>query len=118
MNLPTAQSRQSATDKKVDAEPAAADLSTRPMREWLDALPHLSVPAASFDTRVRGPLGRGANTAILRALQDKGCTRLSAPKGFLVNFSSAGPERGDLLKAGQLDEARAWGAELGSLLRA
>ncbi|WP_084073744.1 flavodoxin domain-containing protein [Demequina sp. NBRC 110052] len=118
MNLPTQQSRESATSKKVDAEHAAADLSTRPMREWLDALPPLSVPAAAFDTRVRGPLGRGANTAILRALQDKGCTRISAPRGFLVNFSSAGPERGDLLKAGQLDEARAWGTELASLLRA
>lgn len=117
MNLPTAQSRESATTKQVDAQHAPADLSTRPMREWLDALPPLSVPAGAFDTRVRGPLGRGANTAILRALESKGCSRLCAPRGFTVDFRSAGPERGDLLKPGQLEAARAWGEEIASLVR-
>ncbi|MDN4474180.1 hypothetical protein [Demequina zhanjiangensis] len=116
MTLPTTQSIATATAHKVNDDHAEPRTDEPLMRDWLDGLPELRIPATAFDTRVRGPLGRGAATAIIRAEASRGCTLLAQPKGFRVDFRNAGPEQADLLKEGELSKARAWGAELGALL--
>jgi len=85
------------------------DLSHPSMRSWLDALPAASGRSAAFDTQVRGPFGKGAPT-IAEALEGKGYTRLAEPTGFVVR-GKQGP-----LKDGELERARAWGAELARLM--
>ncbi len=116
MTLPTTQSLASASAHKVNEDHAAPRTDEPLMRDWLEDLPELGIPATAFDTRVRGPLGRGAATAIIRAEAAKGCKLLAQPKGFRVDFRNAGPEQADLLKEGELAKARAWGAELATLL--
>ncbi|WNM25362.1 hypothetical protein RN607_04365 [Demequina capsici] len=116
MSLPTTQSLSTAAAHKVDQDHAAPRTDEPLMRDWLRELPALAIPATAFDTRVRGPLGRGAATAIIREEAAKGCHLLAQPKGFRVDFRNAGPEHADLLKEGELAKARAWGAELAGLL--
>ncbi len=116
MSRPTSQSIASAASKTVDDDHAAPRTDAPLMRAWLEELPQLDIPATAFDTRVRGPLGRGAATAIIRAESAKGCRLLAQPKGFRVDFRNAGPEDADLLKDGELAKARAWGKELAAAL--
>ncbi|HSN44475.1 MAG TPA: hypothetical protein VLR88_10530 [Propionibacteriaceae bacterium] len=85
------------------------DLSHPSMRSWLDALPEGHGRSAAFDTQARGPFGKGAPT-ILKALEAKGYARAAEPLGFIV-LGKQGP-----LREGELERARAWGAELGRLL--
>ncbi len=118
MSLPTSQSLLSAAGKKADEAHAAPRVDEPLMRTWLEGLPMLDIPATAFDTRVRGPLGRGAATAIIRAESAKGCSLLAQPKGFRVDFRNAGPEEADLLKDGELAKARAWGQQLATSLAA
>ncbi len=84
------------------------DLSHPSLRSWLDALPAGSGRSAAFDTRVKGPFGKGAPT-IAKALESKGYARLAEPTGFIV-AGRYGP-----LRDGELERARAWGAELARL---
>lgn len=88
-------------------EPGAPepDLSGPSLRSWLEALPAGSARCAAFDTRVRGPFGKGAPT-IARELQAKGYQRLASPEGFIVT-GKYGP-----LRDGELDRARHWGEQL------
>ncbi len=87
----------------------APDLSHPSMRSWLDALPGGKGHSAAFDTQVRGPFGKGAPT-IAEALEAKGYARLADPAGFVVK-GKTGP-----LRDGELERARAWGAELARLM--
>ena len=57
--------------------------------------------------RCPGPFGKGA-PAIAKELEAKGFTRLAEPTGFIVK-GKYGP-----LRQGELERARAWGAELAS----
>jgi hypothetical protein len=75
------------------------------VREWLAALPHTEGRAASFDTHLPNPLAGGAARPIARRLRRVGRTVL-AHEGFVVD-DAQGP-----LRAGELDRARSWGAEL------
>lgn len=79
------------------------------MRAWLDALPAGGGRSAAFDTQVKGPFGKGA-PAIAVALEGKGYARLAEPAGFVVK-GKVGP-----LRDGELERARAWGAELARLM--
>ncbi|HNV10069.1 MAG TPA: hypothetical protein PKN27_01875 [Propionibacteriaceae bacterium] len=83
----------------------APDLSHQSLRSWMEALPAGQGRCAGFDTEVRGPFGKGAPT-IVDALEAKGYARLAEPLGFIVT-DKEGP-----LKEGELERARAWGAEL------
>jgi hypothetical protein len=86
------------------------------VREWLGGLrpSGAPIPAAVFDTRIKGPglLWGSAARSAEKLLADAGLRLVGAPRSFLV-----GGPTGDLfdrLEDGELDRARAWGAELSS----
>jgi hypothetical protein len=89
--------------------PSPPDLSHPSMRSWLDALPAGHGHGAAFDTQVRGPFGSAA-PKIAEALVKAGYGRLAKPAGFVV-AGRFGP-----LRDGELERARAWGAELARAL--
>ena len=91
-----------ATDRKA---PTPADTSHRSMRAWLEALPRLAGAAASFETRLRWSPG-GATGAIDAGLAKAGSRIVAKAHKFVVR-GTYGP-----LKDGELERARAWGAEL------
>jgi hypothetical protein len=109
--LATAQSRHFAVagaheDGVVNVEPGAGEEPG--LRGWLrDLPPSAAHHAAAFDTRLdKSPLLTGvAARGIARRLRRHGIDVL-ASESFLVE-DSEGP-----LKEGELDRARAWGAEL------
>lgn len=100
---------------------AAVDAATKPdsaltvepgehepgVREWLESLGELRVPAAAFDTRIHGPgwLTGRASTRIARRLRRHGCTLAARPESFLVTKDSR-------LETGEEERARRWGARL------
>ena len=90
--------------------PRPADLSQPAMATWRQGLAAGHGVAAAFDTRVRGPFGSAA-PAILKGLEAAGYRPIAKPQGFIV-AGKYGP-----LRAGELDKARAWGAELAKALQ-
>lgn len=93
---------------KVEADhkaPVAADISHPMMRTWLEGLPGARTKAAAFDTRMRWT-PRGAFGTIESKLRKSGYQVVTKGKGFVVT-GTYGP-----LRDGELDRARAWGAEL------
>jgi flavodoxin len=102
--MPTEQIRDSLRSTPLDA-PAPADLSHPSMRSWLDGLPTGNARAAAFETRVRGPFGH-ATPEITKALAKAGYLSTTKPLSIIV-MGKYGP-----LKDGELERARAWGAEL------
>ncbi|HEY3410423.1 MAG TPA: hypothetical protein VGK53_19820, partial [Propionicimonas sp.] len=74
--------RQSIRDSPESGAPAP-DLSGPPLRAWLEALPPGTAKCAAFDTRVRGPFGKGAPT-VAEGLQAKGYQLVARPEGFIV----------------------------------
>lgn len=87
------------------------DLSHPSLRAWLAALPPGHGKGAAFDTQVKGPFGKGA-PEVAKLLRAAGYERLGEPTGFVVR-GKHGP-----LKDGELERARAWGAELAALFAA
>jgi hypothetical protein len=88
----------------------APDLSHPSMRSWLEALPSGSGRAAAFETRIWWSPGSAAKT-ILEKLGVSGYRSVAEPHRFMV-AGRYGP-----LRAGELDKARAWGAELAKAMR-
>jgi hypothetical protein len=91
--------------------PAPPDLSHPSMRSWLDRLPAGHGRAAAFETRIWWS-PRGATGSIGRALEKAGYRRISEGRRFVVT-GTYGP-----LRAGELERARDWGAELARLMAA
>ena len=85
--------------------PKPADTMHPSMRAWLGQVPAGQAPVAAFETRFRFSPG-GAISTITRELERAGYRPLSKGHKFLVT-GKYGP-----LKAGELDRARQWGAEL------
>lgn len=85
--------------------PAAPDLSHPSMRSWLEALPKGHGRFAVFETRLWWSPG-GSTKAIARGLERAGYREVAAAKRFIVK-GGYGP-----LREGELERARAWGAEL------
>jgi hypothetical protein len=85
--------------------PTPADTSHRSMRTWLDELPTGTAPVAAFETRFRFSPGGSIGT-IEHELERAGYRPVTKGKKFLVT-GKYGP-----LKAGELQRARQWGAEL------
>lgn len=85
--------------------PAPPDLSSPPMRSWLETLPHGSGRSASFETRLWWSPGSAAKR-IIAGLEAAGYRRVAEPKRFIVT-GKYGP-----LKDGEIERAREWGAEL------
>jgi hypothetical protein len=78
------------------------------VREWFDSLPKVSDrgPAAAFDTRLGSPMAGGAARGIARRLRKHGYQLVTDPEGFVVD-DAYGP-----LRPGEIDRAKAWGAQL------
>jgi flavorubredoxin len=81
------------------------DLSHPTMRAWLDALPTGSALAAAFETKISWSPG-SSSKAILGRLKEKGYREAAKPQRFVVK------DRYGPLKEGELERAKAWGAEL------
>ncbi len=88
-------------------------LSTPTMRSWLAALPAAPGNAryAAFETRLWWSPG-GATKAIEQGLAKAGYREATKARRFIVT-GAYGP-----LKSGELDKARAWGAELARVMGA
>jgi len=83
------------------------------VRDWLASLGRVSASAVAFDTRVGGPVlftGRASN-GISGQLRRHGFTVVAEPESFLVTT-------GNVLRPGEEDRARAWGAQLAASLAA
>ena len=89
----------------ADKDPTPPDLSHPSMRSWLEALPKGSGRAAAFETRIWWSPGSAAK-AILRRLETLGYHSIDKGQRFIVE-GKYGP-----LRAGELERAKAWGAEL------
>ena len=85
--------------------PRPADTLHPSMRAWLEGVPAGQTPIAAFETRFRFSPG-GAIGTITRELERAGYRPVTKGHKFLVT-GKYGP-----LKAGELERARAWGAEL------
>ena len=96
--------------KRDTKAPRPGDASHPPLREWLEALPHVDAAAASFETRLRWSPG-GATGAIEDRLHRAGFRMIAKPRKFVVK-GSYGP-----LGEGELERAREWGATLAATLR-
>lgn len=83
----------------------APDLSCPLLRTWLEGLDPGSGWGAAFDTRVRGPFGKGA-PEIGKQLEARGYVCITEPDGFVVR-GKHGP-----LRDGEIERARSWGADL------
>jgi hypothetical protein len=103
-SLPSEKSRES-----IGANPAHAqrppDLSHPSMRSWLAVLPPGHARAAAFETGFRWSPG-SATKHILRGLEGAGYRPVAKGQRFVVT-GTYGP-----LRAGEIERARQWGAEL------
>lgn len=103
-SLPTDKARAEMAAKPGKA-PSPPDLSHPSMRSWLGSLPPGRGKAAAFETGFKlSP--SGAAGAILKLLKGLGYVPLAKKARFLVK-GSYGP-----LREGEIDRAKAWGAEL------
>jgi hypothetical protein len=80
------------------------------MRTWLASLPKGKGKASAFETRFKWSPG-GAAGSIMRGLERAGYSKVAKPHKFLVK-GTYGP-----LKEGEVERARAWGGELGKLIK-
>jgi hypothetical protein len=87
------------------------NLSSPSLRLWLTALPKGSGCSAAFETRIRWSPG-SATGAIAKGLQRAGYRRIARDQRFIVK-GTYGP-----LADGEVERAKAWGAELAQLCRA
>ena len=94
-------------DKKAPKPP---DLSQPSMRSWLNALPKGKGRAAAFETRFKRSPGFSAS-AIMKGLERAGYSKAAKPQDFIVK-GTYGP-----LQDGEVERARAWGGELGKLVK-
>jgi hypothetical protein len=100
--LPTDTMREST---RSDPKAPPPDLSSPSMRSWLATLPIGHGRSAAFETRFRWSPG-GATGAIAKALEGAGYAAVAGPGRFIVS-GKYGP-----LRDGEVERARAWGAEL------
>jgi hypothetical protein len=107
--LPTEKMRSDMAAKPGKA-PSPPDLSHPSMRSWLEALPKGSGRAAAFETGFKLSPGGAAGT-ILKMLKNAGYESIAKKQRFLMK-GSYGPTR-----EGELDRAKAWGAELAQAIK-
>jgi hypothetical protein len=108
--LPRASSRKEATARaSAPDDPRAIEpgADAPGVREWLDGLARLETAFAAFDTRVdMSPIVTGrASKGIAKRMRRMGAVEASPPESFLVL-------KDDTLRPGEVDRARAWGAQL------
>ena len=93
---------------KPGKAPKPPDMSHPSMRSWLASLPAGRGGAAAFESGFKLSPG-GARNGILKGLERAGYKKAAKGQRFLVH-GSYGPVRD-----GELDRARAWGAELAKI---
>ncbi len=101
----TRRDMQARPDKKAPSPP---DLSHPPIRSWIEGLPGSGAPAvkaAAFETGFKLSPG-GSAAKMLKMLGSLGYAPVAKKQRFLVQ-GSYGP-----MKEGELERAKAWGAEL------
>ncbi|MCU0509027.1 MAG: hypothetical protein MUC34_11635 [Anaerolineae bacterium] len=103
-NLPTDMMVKGLSSETAKGGPPP-DLSHPTMRAWLDALPKGAGRAAAFETKISWSPG-SSSKAILGKLKEKGYREAAKPERFVVK------DRYGPLKEGELERAKAWGAEL------
>ncbi len=114
--LPSVSTVEQAVKKPAGGNAVVADSSHRLMRDWLDELPEGSGRSAAFDTRVRGPLGRGGASRIAARLKRAGYPALVKREGFFVAMKGAEVTEEGMLLPGEVDRAREWGRALAEAL--
>ena len=115
MNLPTSRSLQSVKSRRIGPGEVAADVDQPLMRDWVAELPYSDAPAAAFDTRISGLVGRGGVSALERLLKARGRRLIDRGSGFVVINRREIHETASLLREGELARASAWGARLATL---
>jgi hypothetical protein len=104
-NLPTEAMLQGLANNAAK-DPTPPDLSHPSLRAWLESTPQGDGrAAAAFETRIWWSPGSAAK-AILKRLEALGYRSLDKGERFIVE-GKYGP-----LRAGELERARAWGAQL------
>lgn len=100
-------------ERSASARPAAEEDAAGPGAfECVAALPtsHAGGMSAVFDTRLPSRFAGSATGRISRKLRSRGYRLVRPPEHFIVR-TGQGP-----LQEGELDRARAWGADLAALL--
>ncbi len=111
-NLPSVSTVEQAVKKPAGGNAVVADSSHRLMRDWLTELPQGSGRFAAFDTRSRGPLGKGGASRIAARLEGAGYSRLVKREGFYVALKPDRITGEGMLLPGEVDRAREWGRSL------
>lgn len=106
-SLPSAKMRSDMAAKPDKKAPSPPDLSHPLLRAWLEGLPQAGTGAraAAFETGFKLSPG-GSAGKILKILEGKGYQPAAKKQRFLVK-GSYGP-----VKEGEIERAKAWGAEL------
>jgi hypothetical protein len=92
---------------REEAHRRGGELSSKGMREWIEAADRSTLVTAAFDTHVRHPnLPGAASRSAAKKLRRLGCSLVLEPESFYVD-DYEGP-----LLPGELERARSWGAEL------
>ena len=107
-SLPTEQMRQNIR-QNPGSGPVPPDLDHPSMRGWVEALPEGGARYATFETRIWWSPGSAAKT-VAKLLDAKGYVAAAPAEKFLVT-GRYGP-----LKAGEVERARAWGAQIAAAL--
>ena len=90
---------------EIGKAPTPPDVSHPTLRSWIEGLPAGHGRSAAFETRIWwSPMG--ATSTIEKGLKRAGYPPLAKSERFIVE-GTYGP-----LRAGELDRARQWGAEL------
>lgn len=97
-------------EQGASRDPTPPDTSQPSMRAWLATLPRGAGRCAGFETGIWWSPGSAAK-AIQRRLEELGYRPASKPRRFKIN-GKYGP-----MVAGELEQAKAWGAELAQALR-
>ena len=103
-SLPTEQMREGIRANPGKG-PTPPDLSAPSMRSWLESVSKGHGRYAAFETRIWWSPG-GATSGIARALDGAGYEPIAEAQRFIVK-GRYGP-----LRTGELERARAWGADL------
>jgi menaquinone-dependent protoporphyrinogen IX oxidase len=108
--LSTDKIRDTLSTKKDEKAPTPPNLSHPSMRTWLASIPKGKGKASAFETRFKWSPG-GAAGSIMGGLKRAGYSKAAKPRKFLV-AGIYGP-----LKNGEVERAKAWGGELGKLIK-
>ncbi|WP_061962489.1 hypothetical protein [Demequina flava] len=112
LNLPTERSRATAAARNTDPDEIPADTTHPRLEMWLESLPAGHIAFAAFETRIAGPLGRGAATTIERHLRTLGYREIDRRHQFTVTMRPHTKKPAAMLLPGEEQKAFEWGIRL------